>query len=84
VSASKQYWRATGPSTAAASPAATCFIVEPFWLEQAYSTAITALDTGVVERNLWLADAMCGVLTWSLPEVPTCVDCWAEPGFWSG
>ena len=50
------------------------FIVEPFWLEEAYSTAITALDTGIVERNLWLADAMCGLLKWSLPNVRTCVD----------
>ncbi len=42
------------------------FIVEPHWLDEAYATAIAALDTGIVTRNLWLADATTALLgtTW--------------------
>ncbi|MET0328551.1 MAG: class I SAM-dependent methyltransferase [Luteimonas sp.] len=49
-------------------------VVDPHWLEEAYSIAITALDTGIVERNLWLADATCALLRWSFPEVRTAID----------
>lgn len=38
------------------------FIVEPHWLDEAYATAIAALDTGIVTRNLWLADATTALL----------------------
>lgn len=50
------------------------FVVEPHWLEEAYSVAITALDTGIVERNLWLADAACALLRFSLPQVRSGLD----------
>ena len=50
------------------------FVVQPHWLEEAYSTAIAALDTGIVERNLWLADATCALLRFSLPDVRSGID----------
>lgn len=50
------------------------FVVEPHWLEQAYSTAIAALDTGIVTRNLWLADATCALLGLSLRGVRRSLD----------
>lgn len=31
------------------------FVVDPLWMEQAYASAITESDVGLVERNLWLA-----------------------------
>lgn len=39
---------------------------EPHWLDEAYSTAIAAADTGLVTRNLALASKLCGVLYWGL------------------
>lgn len=50
------------------------FIVEPHWLEEAYSVAITALDTGIVERNLGLDDAACALLRFSVPQVRSSLD----------
>ena len=50
------------------------FIVEPHWLEEAYSTAIAALDTGIVTRNLWLADATSALLGLSLRHVRRSLD----------
>lgn len=50
------------------------FIADPHWLAEAYETAITALDTGIVARNLWLADAACALLGLSLREVRRSVD----------
>lgn len=50
------------------------FIVEPHWLELAYSTAISALDTGIVTRNLWLADATTALLRLSLRNVRRTLD----------
>jgi ribosomal protein S27AE len=50
------------------------FVVDPHWLEQAYSTAIAALDTGIVTRNLWLADASCALLGLSLRGVRKSLD----------
>lgn len=46
----------------------------PHWLAEAYSQAIAALDTGIVVRNLWLADACCALLGSSLRGVRTLVD----------
>lgn len=56
------------------------FIVDPHWLEQAYSTAIAALDTGIVTRNLWLADATCALLGLSLRNVRRTLDFGAGTG----
>jgi len=50
------------------------FVVDPHWLELAYSTAISALDTGIVTRNRWLADATCALLGLSLRDVRRTLD----------
>lgn len=50
------------------------FIVDPHWLELAYSTAIAALDTGIVTRNLWLADVTSALLRLSLRDVGRTLD----------
>ncbi len=50
------------------------FVVDPHWLELAYSSAIAALDTGIVTRNRWLADATCVLLGLSLRDVRTTLD----------
>jgi 2-polyprenyl-3-methyl-5-hydroxy-6-metoxy-1,4-benzoquinol methylase len=39
------------------------FIDQPHWLDEAYSEAIAAIDTGVVERNLYLYPRLASVLT---------------------
>ena len=49
-------------------------VVDPHWLDEAYGTAIAALDTGIVARNLWLADACCALLGTSLRQVRTTLD----------
>lgn len=50
------------------------FVLDPHWLEEAHSIAIAALDTGIVIRNLWLADATCALLGLSLRQVRTVLD----------
>jgi hypothetical protein len=35
---------------------------EPYWLEEAYTSAITKLDVGMVHRNLYLADVLKKIL----------------------
>jgi len=50
------------------------FIVDPHWLDEAYSNAIAALDTGIVTRNLWLADATSALLALSLRDVRRTLD----------
>lgn len=50
------------------------FISEPHWLEEAYSTAIAALDTGIVTRNLWLADVTSALLALALRNVRRALD----------
>lgn len=37
---------------------------EPYWLEEAYSSAIAAADTGLVTRNFSVACRLAGVLYW--------------------
>ncbi len=41
---------------------------EPHWLEEAYSSAIAAADTGLVMRNLSLGFKVAGALYWLLNE----------------
>lgn len=36
----------------------------PYWLEEAYTRAIAKVDTGLVMRNIGLADKLAGVLYW--------------------
>ncbi len=50
------------------------WIDAPHWLAEAYSSAITALDTGILVRNLWLRDACCALLGTSLRHVRSIVD----------
>ena len=41
---------------------------EPHWLDEAYSSAIAAADTGLVARNFSLAAKIAGALYWALGE----------------
>lgn len=41
---------------------------DPHWLEEAYSSAIAAADTGLVARNFAVACKLAGVLYWALGE----------------
>ena len=41
---------------------------EPHWLDEAYSSAIAAADTGLVMRNISLACKLAGALYWVLGE----------------
>jgi Methyltransferase domain len=41
---------------------------EPHWLDEAYSSAIAAADTGLVMRNIALACKLAGVLYWIVGE----------------
>lgn len=50
------------------------FIDDPHWLPEAYATPIAALDTGIVTRNLWLADATSALLGLSLRDVRRSID----------
>jgi hypothetical protein len=56
-------------------------VEDPHWLEKAYADhAIAALDTGIVMRNLWLADAVDALLRWRFREVRTALDFGAGTG----
>ncbi|BDV00882.1 hypothetical protein TDMWS_09670 [Thermodesulfomicrobium sp. WS] len=41
---------------------------DPNWLDEAYTSAIAAADTGLVMRNLSIASKLAGVLYWVLQE----------------
>ena len=41
------------------------FAKEPHWLDEAYSSAIAAADTGLVGRNTMIAEKIAGVLYWA-------------------
>lgn len=41
---------------------------EPFWLDEAYSSAIATADTGIVMRNLAIAGKVAAVLYWVFRE----------------
>jgi hypothetical protein len=41
------------------------FASEPHWLDEAYSSAISAADTGLVGRNTMIAKKIAGVLYWA-------------------
>ena len=50
-------------------------VENPHWLDEAYADrAIAALDTGIVMRNLWLADAVDALLRWRFRKVRTALD----------
>ncbi|WHZ20390.1 MAG: hypothetical protein OJF55_002539 [Rhodanobacteraceae bacterium] len=57
------------------------FVESPHWLDEAYADhAIAALDTGIVVRNLWLADAVDALLRWRFRDVRTALDYGAGTG----
>lgn len=41
---------------------------DPHWLEEAYTSAIAAADTGLVARNVALASKVAGALYWAMGE----------------
>lgn len=43
-------------------------VLEPFWLEEAHSSAVSASDTGLVMRNVSLSKQAAGVLYWLTAE----------------
>lgn len=43
-------------------------VVEPHWLEEAYTRAIANADTGLVARNVTLANKISRVIYWLMPE----------------
>jgi Methyltransferase domain len=48
---------------------------DPHWLAESYADrAIAALDTGIVVRNLWLAEAVDALLRWRLRDVRRALD----------
>lgn len=52
---------------------------EPHWLEEAYGDAIAQIDTGIMARNLWVAERLARVLDELLPDGPF-VDWAGGPG----
>ncbi|MGH8114378.1 MAG: class I SAM-dependent methyltransferase [Rhodanobacteraceae bacterium] len=57
------------------------FVEAPEWLAEAYADhAITALDTGMVVRNLWLVDAVDVLLRWRFRQVRNGLDYGAGNG----
>lgn len=57
------------------------FVEDPDWLEEAYADqAIAALDTGIVMRNLWLAEAVDALLRWRFRGVRSALDYGAGSG----
>jgi hypothetical protein len=60
--------RVLGKHSAEFHQCAACgflFAIEPHWLDEAYSSAIAAADTGLVGRNTMIADKIAGVLYWA-------------------
>ncbi len=56
-------------------------VENPHWLDEAYAdSAIAALDTGIVVRNLWLADAVDALVRWRYRKVRTALDYGAGTG----
>jgi len=39
------------------------FAQDPVWLDEAYASAITASDVGLVDRNLWFAKVACSMVS---------------------
>lgn len=51
------------------------FVDDPDWLAEAYADqAIAALDTGIVVRNLWLAESVDALLRWRFRGVRRALD----------
>jgi hypothetical protein len=54
---------------------------DPHWLAEAYAgSAITTLDTGIVARNLDLAERTAALLAWYWPQAGVCLDHGAGSG----
>ena len=52
----------------------------PYWLEEAYSSAIAKQDVGIMQRNLLNRELTTALINLLLPEVTTCVDYGAGHG----
>jgi hypothetical protein len=52
----------------------------PYWLEEAYSSAIAKQDVGAMERNLYNRDLTSAVLNLLFPKVVRCIDYGAGHG----
>ena len=50
------------------------FSEEPYWLDEAYSSAITTMDTGVMARNIGLLEPISTVLKNQFPEGTRVID----------
>jgi hypothetical protein len=46
----------------------------PYWLDEAYSSAISKQDVGVLERNLFNREATCAVLSLLYPSIKQAID----------
>lgn len=53
---------------------------EPYWLEEAYSSAIAKQDVGIIQRNLVNCEVTSAVLNLHFPEVSSAVDFGAGHG----
>jgi hypothetical protein len=53
---------------------------EPYWLEEAYSTAIADQDVGIIHRNLVNCELTASVLNLVFPEISSAVDFGAGHG----
>jgi len=47
---------------------------EPYWLEEAYDSAIAVTDTGLVQRNIGIAGKLASMLYFSLDIRGRCLD----------
>src|SRR4051812_25338220 len=47
---------------------------EPYWLDEAYKSAIATADTGLVFRNLYLSKVVCALLFFLFPRDGRYVD----------
>lgn len=47
---------------------------EPYWLDEAYSSAIASQDVGILQRNLDHRDVTCAVLNLMFPRIRDAVD----------
>jgi hypothetical protein len=47
---------------------------DPFWLDRAYSSAITKTDMGLISRNLYNSNLVENILFHFFPSVHKCLD----------
>lgn len=47
---------------------------EPFWIEEAYQSAITSLDIGLISRNIYLKDIVSKIIENNFPSAKIMID----------